>query len=87
MGKIDPNAPAFPGSSLQNDERNAGWIGGGLTIRAHLAAMAMGGIAASETLMNNLFEQVADDGSCDIGIAVAQMAVEFSDALIAELNK
>lgn len=79
---IDPNAPAHPTYAT-------GMMGQGLTIRAYFAAMAMQGIVSSPSVlgaMKAMLIKEADDTE-DLGTLTAKSAVEFADALIAELNK
>lgn len=89
--KIEPNAFAFPQpiSSNGNPIGNE-WEGvGGLTIRAHLAAMAMQAliphIHADSMLGAGIDNMATSSKASKIG-TVAAMAIEAADALIEALN-
>jgi len=82
---IDPNAPANPVSRRTKekwmDEQGYAREGvvqvlaGGLTIRAELAARAMQGMLSNHAYNDFLMNDIVHD------------AVQYADALIAELNK
>lgn len=88
--KVDPNAPAMPSSVSIPEITDASGrytpaythLNPGLTIRAHLAAMAMQGLLANP----HGLEYMAKSGK-DNSVLIAQDAVVFADALIAEMNK
>ena len=82
--KIDPNDSAFPITESTNAHGNMTAINdscayivssGGLTIRAHFAALAMQGMLSY------------NDSPIGRGSLFARNAVEYADALITELNK
>jgi len=96
--KIDPNAPAFPATRKEtytvSDGRKV--VQGvedkhypGLTIRAHLAAMAMQAliphIHADSMLGAGIDNMATSSKASKIG-TVAAMAIEAADALIEALN-
>lgn len=90
--KIDPNAAMFPAPRVRNDVSDSGTITqrlemvGGLTIRAHFAAMAMQGLLADQTFKMAAREcSKTEGGKTDSLVAAA--AIQFADALIAELSK
>lgn len=71
------NEQAFPVpavAGLPND--NVVWGSAGLTIREHFAALAMASLASHHTQGGNTF-----------AILTAAQAVEYADALIAQLAK
>jgi hypothetical protein len=65
----------------------------GLTIRQHLAAMAMQGILSNSTFTDNAKRMCADKGIAITDDAIeiiepfAKLAVDCADAIIKELNK
>lgn len=80
--KLDPNAPAFPVEcdysngvprGRQTDLRSG--YETGLTVRQHIAAMAMQGAMSADTEATWPTEKLV------------QYAVKVADALIAELNR
>lgn len=73
MGRGDEHA--FPVAGMQAPNDNFIWPTGGLTIREHFAATAMQGMLAA---------RLGDD--CSVP-AVAESAIQYADALIAELAK
>lgn len=74
--KLNPNAPAFPSPPEVNSHGTIISSGRpGLTVRAHLAGLAMQGLAAAPGFRGFPAEKSA------------QLAVSMADALIAELNK
>lgn len=78
------NEPVFPFHSLAHTDANAphAYIGGGLSKREYFAAMAMQGVVHS-------WQQMGVDPTIEKRMAnqIASRAVEFADALIAELEK
>lgn len=74
MNKINPESPAFP-IFLQEGLSHNSHVDAGLSIRAHIAAMAMQGLLASGD-----FTDTAEH-------ALAGLAVRQGDALIEQLNK
>ena len=71
---IDPNAPAFPVPDSHHADGQVEFGFNGLTIRAEIASRIMAGFAADAEMTGSKEE-------------VASVAVEWADALIAELNK
>jgi hypothetical protein len=69
MAKIDPNAAAFPSERGNVPESRGHGHVVGLTMRAHLASMAMQGLLASPT------EVLKDEGR------LAQRACRVADAM------
>lgn len=76
---MKPTDPAFPGP-------NDGNIPGepGIDVRTYLAAKAMQAIASNGALLNQLGERVPPKNFPEL---LARVAVEYADALIAELSK
>jgi len=70
MTKINPNDYAYP----QMHGIDNSFVGGGMTIRAQMAAMICAGLVSSPDSTTTMQED-------------AQSAVAQADALIAELNK
>lgn len=89
--KIDPNDSAFPLTESTNAHGNMAAINdscayivssGGLTIRAHFAALAMQAMLANPYIGDALTEEEAETP-----LRCAELAVEAADALIQALNK
>lgn len=81
MEKITGNEPAMPELKCNLTHENhlsEVWLEGGLTIRQHFAAMAMQGMVSNPEIQK--LTSVTIQG-------VAIEAVQYADALIAELNK
>ena len=72
--KIDPNSPAFPTDSEHQNGPNS-YHYSGLSARAHIASLALQGMLSY------------NDSPIGRGPLFAQNAIEYADALIAELNK
>jgi hypothetical protein len=79
--KIDPNAPVFAAPVMRHAVGDHGEVTpyidseGGLSIRAHFAAMAMQGLIALPATDHETPGEIAS------------FSVKCADALIAELNK
>ncbi len=72
---VDPSAPVYPQrKAIGADGTFVDEMKGGITIRAHFAAMAMQGMLA-DTYRSGSFDAYARD------------AIAHADALITELNK
>lgn len=83
----NPNDPAFPEAKVV--ETNGTWINsisGGLTKREYFAAMAMQGIIGSSEFMRSIAEVAKKDPNSQT-IILAQNALLYADAIIAELSK
>lgn len=71
----DYSGPAFPSSI--GDERNPGWMGGGMSLRDYFAAKAMAG-HLGVSLLDAPFEDMP---------ALARRAYALADAMLVEREK
>lgn len=84
MDKITGNEPAIPCKVLvEGRDHEYTETYSGMSIRQHIAAMAMQGMLANSSLLQSIPKSMADIADKIYAIA----AVEHADALIAELNK
>lgn len=88
--KITGNEPANPVELQHKDHemlsRDYGQYAG-LTIRQQFAAMAMQGFLSCVSTSATSLDKLAEEGDVKPSEALAKMAVECADSLIAELNK
>ena len=91
--KITGNEPANPMAAFRTEHLDGMLENGiltGLTIRQQFAIAAMqgilSGIHANENVLSSLIKS-ADSLKVEPDNHIAQMAIEYADALIEELNK
>lgn len=78
----DPDSPAYPNHELGKSHFGDPGAYPGLTIRAHLAAMAMHGILSNPTAKDGL-----NENGRELAAIFAVAAICCADALIAELEE
>jgi hypothetical protein len=79
------NEPAYPSLDIRDNQPLSTAFNHGLTIREHFAAMAMQGQLATNGPTSRDDGTDADPDECRV--LIAQFAVEYADALLAELAK